>query len=118
MKLAICSLFAIASTALAGTSSVSVGKGKGTSVPPVPPQDCPCYLTYRQAELSYVHLDGGDAGKGDGVDLRLNYEVAQGIFAYGDLSKFSGDVDNTSFDLGLGAAIPLCQRFHLIARAG
>jgi hypothetical protein len=118
MKLAICALLGLCSSVFAGTSMVaSSGKGKGNVVPPTE-EACPNYLTYRQFELSYLHIDGDDAGTSQGADLRLNYQIAEGFFAYTDFAKISGDFDNTSFDLGLGTFVPLCKNFHLVARAG
>ncbi len=118
-KTLLLALLATVATATAGTSMVSAGKGKGSSAGPGPqPAECPNYLTYNEVQLSYVHLDGADAGSADGVDLRINKDIAQGIFAYGDLSAVTGDIDNTSLDLGVGAYIPLCTRFHVIGRGG
>jgi hypothetical protein len=112
-------LAATAVSAFAGTAMVAPsGKSKGVNPPPIVPSNCPNYLTYNEVQLSYVHLDASGDGKADGADLRVNYNLASGLFAYGDLSSVSGDFDNTSLDVGLGGYIPLCKAFHVIGRAG
>ncbi len=110
---------ATASLSLAGTSMVPATSGKGgASTPPPITSDCPNFLTYNEVQLSYVHIDGDSAGSADGADLRVNYELSNGLFAYGDVAKVSGDFDNTAFDLGLGAILPIDNSVHLIGRAG
>jgi hypothetical protein len=117
IKTTLSALALTASVSLAGTAMVApTGKG---SVPPKmdAASPCPNYLTYNFVEASYVYLDG-DGPTANGADLRVNYGIGNNLFLIGDVSKFGGDIDNTSFDVGLGGFIPVTQQFHLVGRGG
>jgi hypothetical protein len=108
-----------ATTALsfAGTTMIAPApSGKG-GPPPKMSEPCPDILTYNEVEVSYVHTDA-DGPSADGADIRVLYGLAQGVFAYGDAGFLSGDFDNTSLDLGLGAYLAVCKNFHIVGRGG
>jgi hypothetical protein len=112
MKSILSALFLVAVSGMAHAGAPATKN----PVMPAPPPGCDP-LNYSFVEPGWLHLDS-NVGTADGGYVDLSYTLSGPLFFDANVGILGGDFDYQSYGAGLGYAVPLCEKFHFVARAG